>query len=170
MPKDYLTILNRYATDKNLPMATYDTLATAYPHRTPAPTGVKPFQPVLQSVHAECTLAVYLASLGRPWNNVVIGCSKGSCWLCESYLSHRQGGLAFHVRNAHGKLQPGWTMPQGGDPMVEEYLRTLVEDEVVEVLHKAHNAKRGDSQPCSDNVEEEKKKTELIGKPSWSRR
>lgn len=60
-------------------------------------------------------------------------------------------------------------MPQGGDPMVEQFLRRLVEDEVVEVLHKAHNAKRGDTQPRSES-DEEQKNTELIGKPSWSRR
>lgn len=169
MPKDYLKILNRFTAEKNLPKATYETLAKAYPLCTAPSTRGKRSQPVTQSVHAECTLAVYLASLGRPWTNVEIGCSKGSCWLCESYLRHKQSGLAFHVRNVHGKLQPGWTMPEGGDVMVESYLRTLVEGEVVEVLHKAQNAKRGDSQPRSESDEEEKKASVLIAKPSWAR-
>lgn len=169
MPRDYLKILNRYAGDTNLPEATYETLAKAYPLSTPAPTGRKRSQPVTQSVHAECSLAVYLASLGHNWANVEIGCSKGSCWLCELYLRHEQSGLAFHVRNVHGKLQPGWTMPQGGDPTAEQHLRTLVEGEMVEVLHKAQNTKRGDSQPRSESDEEERRAPELIGKPSWAR-
>ncbi|KAL0631007.1 hypothetical protein Q9L58_010143 [Maublancomyces gigas] len=169
MPKDYLTILNRFATERNLPTATYATIAAAYPICTPAPTAGKPLQSVLHSVHAECTLAVYLTSLGRPWTNIEIGCSKGSCWLCEFYLSHTQAGLAFHVRNVHGKLQPGWTMPEGGDAMVEKSLRELVVNEVIEVMHKAHNGTRGDSQPRSESDEDEKKNTEPtpIRRPFW---
>lgn len=167
MPKDYLTILNRFATERNLPTATYDTIATAYPNCTPAPTVGRPLQSVLHSVHVECTLAVYLASLGRPWSNIEIGCSKRSCWLCESYLSHRQAGLAFHVRNVHGKLQPGWTMPEGGDAMVEKSVRALVMNEVIEVMHKAHNGKRGDSHPRLDCDEDEVKEPAVIEKPFW---
>lgn len=108
MPKDYLEILNRFAAQRNLPEASYKTLLSAHLHRTDPPTGAgKQTQSVTHSVHAECTLAVYMASLGRPWSNIEIRCSKGSCWLCESYLKRNQAGLAFHVRNVHGKLQPG---------------------------------------------------------------
>lgn len=160
MPRDYITILNRLATDKNLPTVTYNTLATAYPHRTPGS------KHVLQSVHAECTLAVYLASLGRPWTNIEIGCSKSTCWLCAEYLSHKQAGLAFHVRGGHGKLLPGWMMPEGGDKKVEMYLSTLVEDALLEVLHKAHNAEQ---QPRSASHGEEKKNSDRIEEPFWLR-
>lgn len=76
MPKDCLKILNRFAMEGNLPKATYDTLVTAFPLRTAAPhCGGKRSQPVLQSAHAKCTLGVYLASLGRRWNNIEIGFS-----------------------------------------------------------------------------------------------
>lgn len=106
-------IVNRSATDRNLPTLTYDTLTTEYPSRTPGLTCNKSSHSIIHSVHVECTLAGYLASLGRPWTNIEIGCSKDSCWLCELYLSHRQAGLAFHAQTVHGRLLPGWTMPEG---------------------------------------------------------
>lgn len=58
-------------------------------------------------------------------------------------------------------------MPPGGDAMVEKSLRALVVGEVIEVLHRAHNGKRGDSQPRSDRDEDEKEEPALIEKPYW---
>lgn len=158
MPKDYLTILNNFATDVHLPTVTYQTLASSYPHLTLPPTNGETTEPVIQFVHAECTLASYLASLQRPWANIEIGCSKASCWLCELYLSHKQGDLTFHIRHVSGKLRSGWTMPEGIAARVEEYIRSLVLEEVFDVLLYATR----DTWSCE--VEE---LVDFMGGPFW---
>lgn len=129
MPADYLTIVNRYATQRKIPTISYDTLKNAYHDTTPEDAGRD--QRVTYTVHAECTVAMFMASLPRSWEFVEIGWSKGLCWLCERYLA-LDTRLQFHVSNVHGKLQPGWTIPPGGDAQVDACVVEAIGDELEE--------------------------------------
>lgn len=147
----------------------YPALTRAYPRHTPFVIGGKPEQSVTQCVHAECTLAVYLTKLGHRWEHIEIGCSKGSCWLCETYLTNYGSVLKFHVSNVHGKLQPGWTIPAGGDSGSKEHILALIDDEIQEVLHRAHNSKKSDSEPCSgrESNGENRVSAKRAARPDW---
>ncbi|KAL0630525.1 hypothetical protein Q9L58_010628 [Maublancomyces gigas] len=137
MPTDYLTIANNYATERNIPTISYDTLKNAYPDSTfLSPDDAHRSQSVTFTVHAECTVAMFMASLSRPWEFVKIGSSKGSCWLCERYLE-LDTKLKFHVSNEHGKLQPGWSIPPGGDAVVNAQVAELIGDELEEIVLRA---------------------------------
>lgn len=168
-PADFLLILNQCATEKRLPQVDYPALTKAYPSQSPFAVDMKSVQPVTQSVHAECSLAVYLTTLDRTWEQIEIGCSKGSCWLCEMYLNQYCSILKFYFSNLHGKLQPGWTIPVGGDPVSRQRILDLVDDAVLEVLHRTNNSKRSDSEPRSGSESDEKKKVaaERAAKPGW---
>lgn len=151
MPTNYLTIVNRYATECNVPTISYEALKDAYPAATALDPGdVLRSQRVTLSVHAECIVALFMASLPRSWKFVEIGCSKGSCWLCEQYLA-TDTRLMFHVSNVHGKLQPGWVMPPGGDPSVEAHIVDVINDGLQEVILRAVGSKRSDSEPRSES-------------------
>ncbi|KAL0633676.1 hypothetical protein Q9L58_007399 [Maublancomyces gigas] len=148
-PADFLLVMNQYAAEKRLPQVDYPALTRACPRHTPFVIGGKPDQFKTQCVYAECTLAVYLTKLGHSWEHIEIGCSKGSCWLCEMYFTNYCSVLKFHVSNVHGKLLPGWTIPAGGDQGSKEHIPALIDDGTQEVLHRAHNSKKSDSEPRS---------------------
>lgn len=92
-------------------------------------------QLVTQSVHVECTLAVYLTTLHRTWSFVEIGCSKPSCWLCEMYLLQYRGSM-FRMSRVHRKLQPGWMMPREEGTELNEYVSEVVDGEMMKVLRR----------------------------------
>lgn len=165
---DFLSILNKCANENNLPEINYNSLAQAYPPRIPFDVNNQSLSRVKHSVHAECTLAVYLNALDRNWEHVEIGCSKGSCWLCETYLARYCSVLKFHVSHLHGKLQPGWKIPAGGDHVSNQRILDLVDDEVLEVLHRTHNSTKTDSEPRSGSDSDDKKVTaKRAAKPAW---
>lgn len=170
MPANFMPILNRCATEYHMSPITPEALLTAYPSSTRVPITGCATQPVRQTVHAECSLAVFMSSLDRSWEFVEIGCSKGSCWLCEMYL-RQESRLKFHVSNVHGKLQAGWTLPPGGDETGREFMRQLVDDEVQEILLKSENSRRGDSHPRSgsESGDQGKKVIHKGGKLVWSK-
>lgn len=160
MPTDYLSIVNSHAVERNIPTISYDTLKNAYPDTTSlAPEDAHRSQSVTYTVHAECTVAMFMASLSRPWEFVEIGCSKGSCWLCEQYLG-LDTRLKFHVSNVHGKLQPGWTIPPGGDVQVDTQVVESIGDEFEEIVLRAVGSKRGDSEPRSGSDSDHEEKNE----------
>lgn len=153
MPTDYILILNSYANERTMVTTSYDELKTVFPGTTTlTPEDSLKSQRVTFSVHAECTIGVFMASRGRPWEFVEIGCSKGSCWLCERYLE-QDTRLKFHVSNVHGKLQPGWKMPgpPRGDAMVEAQVMEAINDQLEEVLLRAIGNRRTDSEPRSES-------------------
>lgn len=161
MPTDYLPIVNSYAIERNIPTISYDTLKNAYPDTTSlAPEDAHRSQGVTYSMHAECTVATFMASLSRPWEFVGIGCSKASCWLCERYLG-LDTRLKFHVSNVHGQLKPGWTIPPLGDTRVNTQVVESIGDELEAIVLRAVGSKRGDSEPCSESDLEHEAKNEL---------
>lgn len=85
------------------------------------------------------------------------------------YLNNYGSVLKFHVSNVHGKLQPGWTIPAGGDQGSKQYILTLVDDEMQEVLHRIRNSTKSDSGPrsASDSDEEKKVPAKRAAKPDW---
>lgn len=170
MAANFLPILNRCATTHHLPPITAESLLTAYPNSTRTPATGSALQPVKQTVHAECALAVFMASVDRNWEFVKIGCSKGSCWLCEMYLRH-ESRFKFHASNVHGKLQAGWTIPPGGDSAGREFRLQLVNDAVHEVLLKSENSRRGDSHPRSgsESGDQGRGPNQREGKLLWSK-
>lgn len=149
MPTDYLSIVNGHAIHRKIGTISYKALKNAYPDATAlSPADVHKTQRVTHSAHAECTVAMYMAALSRPWEYVEIGCSKSSCWLCERYLSF-DTRLKFHVSNVHGKLQPGWTIPYNGEVHVNAQVVEMIEDELEEVILRVVGSKTGDSEPRS---------------------
>lgn len=161
MPTDYLPIVNSYAIERNIPTISYDTLKNAYPDTTSlAPEDAHRSQGVTYSVHAECSVATFMASLSRPWEFVEIGCSKGSCWLCERYL-RLDTRLKFHVSNVNGQLKPGWMIPPRGDARVNTQVVELVGDELEEIVLRAVGSKRGGSEPRSESNSANEAKEEV---------
>lgn len=176
MPSDYLQIVNGYAIERRIPTITFDKLKNAYPNTSSVVLkGADRTQSVTYTVHAECTVAMHMVALQRPWEFVEIGCSKGSCWLCERYLS-LDSRLQFHVSNVHGKLQPGWTIPPGGDSKVNAQVVESVGDELEEIVLRAVGNTPGDSEPrsSSDSENEAKHEAEIEATPTtgslyWAR-
>lgn len=128
-------------------------------------------QVVTQSIHAECKLAVHMAGLGKNWKYVEIGVSKRSCWLCEMFLTSRLSPLVFHLRNFHGKLQPGWTVPLSCDAETQAYMTRLLDEGLEEVLMKSHDSMRIDSPVRSggDSDSEEQTLRASVRLPFWER-
>lgn len=149
-------------------MVDYDSLTKAYPPQSPFDVDNKSWLRVKHSVHAECTLAVYLHSLDRNWEHIEIGCSKGSCWLCEMYLTGYSPALKFHVSHVHGKLQPGWQIPAHGNQVSTKRILDLVNDEVLEVLYRTHNNTKTDEKPRSGSDTGKKEvNVKRAAKPAW---
>lgn len=95
-----------------------------------------------------------MASLGKNWKYVEIGVSKGSRWLCEMFLTSRLFPLVFHLRNIHGKPQPGWTLPLSCDAEIQVYMIRLLDEELEEVLMKSYNSMPVRSGSDSDEHEQ----------------
>lgn len=66
------------------------------------------------------------------------------------FLTSRLFPLVFHLRNFHGKLQPGWTLPLSCDAETQAYMIRLLDAQLEEVLMKSHDCMRTDS-PGSDS-------------------
>lgn len=176
MPRDYLRIVNGYAIERRIPTITFDTLKNAYPNTASIVLkDADRTQNITCTVHAECTVAMHMVSLRRHWEFVEIGCSKGSCWLCERYLS-LDTRLKSHVSNVHGKLQPGWTIPPDGDAKVNAQVVEAVGDQLEEIVLRAVGSTQCDSEPRSscDSQKEAKSKAESEATPTtgslyWAR-
>lgn len=165
--------MNDYAIERRIPTIPFDTLKYAYPNTTPLvlEDGDRT-QNVTSTVHPECTVAMHMVSLQRRREFVEIGCSKGSCWLCERYLS-LDTRLKFHVSNPHGKLQPGWTIPPDGDAKVNAQVVESVGDELEEIVLRAVRNTRGHSEPRSSEKgaknQAESEATPTTGSLYWAR-
>lgn len=150
-PKDYIVILNRFAAERGLQPLTMETLRGAYPGATMPSVSQKDTLAVTHSVHAECTLAMYMILMRPDWNYIELGVSKGSCWMCEKLLQHlhQSRGTNFLVSNFHGKLQSGWVCP----PLVVGVLdiagqsSRIVAAALEEIIEHSHNRRRSDSFP-----------------------
>lgn len=128
-----------------------ETLCSAYPGATIPSVTQKDTLTVTHSVHAECTLAMYMISTHPDWNYIELGVSKGSCWMCEKLLDHlhQSRGTNFLVSNFHGKLQAGWVCPPQdvGAQDVAGQSRRIVAAALEEIIEHAHNRRRSDSFP-----------------------
>lgn len=160
-------ILNRYAAECDQQEIKSQSLTKAYPTVNLDST----LQPVTQSAHVECTLAVYLTSLHRNWNSVEIGCSKASCWLCEKFL-HQQPKWTFRTSNINGKLKPGWAFPPGASEITKQYVNERMGRELQAVLFKTHKQdwyfdEANKRERYLGNSEEKKAIPPWAPKPTW---
>jgi len=107
-----------------------------------------------KSTHCESTLGVAFAnahanlSTTEPGVLLEIGVSKSSCWLCREFLRTLClcfPGLRVHVSSCHGKITPGWTLPQGTPAGLARAMEKRVHDEFDEVVARCLVRRRSDS-------------------------
>ncbi|KAI9680528.1 MAG: hypothetical protein M1817_003968 [Caeruleum heppii] len=80
------------------------------------PSKIRSKSRALAIVHAEIQLLVYYELNPLRIQPRVIGVSKAACFLCDLCI---QIHARFYIRNTHGKLYKGWTLPD-----LQQYSRT----------------------------------------------
>ena len=123
MPKDFLSIINRYADFTQARRTTWNELSRAYSLEDKEPTEGR--TKVIANVHCECTIAIYMIEKfreqGKPPTFIGIGMSKYSCWFCGKYLefltkseSRFINDMKLTISGYRRKIQGGWSVPPNG--------------------------------------------------------
>ncbi|KAI0968918.1 hypothetical protein F4678DRAFT_441946 [Xylaria arbuscula] len=104
-------------------------------------------------VHAEIQLLYYCQSESKlprkPLLPRIICSSKSACWLCNAFMLLH--GI-FHMPRSHGRLYPGWCLPNLDNDIATRFNRHL-ENAVVESLRTLHSRKKPTKYP--DPIESE---------------
>lgn len=92
---------------------------------------------VTVSCHCEVNLALYAATKFSS-QNVVIGLSKGLCFLCEKFIEDFKllTGFRVFVSENQGKVHAGWMLPENASDIMKRSMQRFVDSEICNLRHR----------------------------------